>query len=153
MNPQSLVPLVLALQFAVFGWRIAREISLDDQGRKTWLLVSDYLSLASMLAVLALCIILPMATGAFPDVSRVCLAVAFVLTIFYPVTLAGHYRLFFGKGRFIYGEKGQDVAYVTDQEGIILTIALSCVQSQLATLLLFDAQRCCFGESSYRCMS
>jgi hypothetical protein len=126
VDVQSLVSLVLALQFAVFGWRIAREISLDDQNRKTLLLVSDYLSLASMLAVLALCIILPIATGAFPDVSRVCLAVTFVLTIFYPVTLAGHYRLFFGKGRLIDKKKSQDVKYVTDQEGVILAIALLC---------------------------
>lgn len=119
MNPQSLVSLVLALQFAVFGWRIAREISVGDQGRKTWLLISDYLNLISMLAVLALCIILPLISDVFSSISRTCLAVAFVLTIFYPVTLAAHYRLFFNKGR-------QKSVYVTDQERIVLVITLLC---------------------------
>jgi hypothetical protein len=124
MNAEGLVPLVVGLQFAVFGWRINREISLDDEGRKTWLLVSDYINLASMLSVLAFCIIFPVATGIFSKASRVSLAIAFVLTIFYPIMLAGHYRLFFGKGRSEYLEKGLDVPHVTDQEGVLLAVAL-----------------------------
>jgi ABC-type Na+ efflux pump permease subunit len=99
VNLQSFVPVVLALQFAVFGWRINREISLDDEDRRTWLLVSDYFILLSMLAVLAFCIIMPIATGGFSNAAKVCLAVAFVLVIFYPIILAGHYRLFSKKGR------------------------------------------------------
>ena len=124
MNTEGLVPLVVGLQFAVFGWRINREISLDDEGRKTWLLVSDYLNLASMLSVLTFCIILPMATGIFSKASRVSLVIAFVLAIFYPIILAGHYRLFFQKGRSEYIEKGLDVPHVTDQEGVLLAVAL-----------------------------
>ncbi len=125
VNLQGFVPVVLALQFAVFGWRINREISLDDQGRRTWLLVSDYLILGSMLAVLAFCIILPIATGMFSKASEICLGVTFVLIIFYPVILAGHYRLFSRRGRSIYAERGRDVARITDQEAILLTIAIA----------------------------
>jgi hypothetical protein len=127
MNPQSLVPVVLALQFVVYGWRINREISLDDQGRRTWLLVSDYLNFICMLAVLGFCIILPLATNAFSKAGRITLSVAFVLVIFYPIILAGHYRLFSKRGRSIYAEQGRAIPHVTDQEWMLLAIAVFCM--------------------------
>ena len=123
-NPQGLVSVILSLHFVIFGWRISREISLGDQQRRTWLLIGDYLILLSMLAMLALCIITPIITESFSTLSETCLAVSSVIAILYPVILAGHYRLFSSKGRSIYAERGRDVAYVTDQEWLILIIAL-----------------------------
>jgi hypothetical protein len=127
MNPQNLVPVVLVLQFAVYGWRINREVSLDDQGRRTWLLIADYLNFACMLAVMALCIILPIVTNTFSKAGRITLAVAFVLVIFYPIILAGHYRLFSKRGRSIYAEQGRAIPHVTDQEWILLAITIFCM--------------------------
>lgn len=126
MNPLGLVSLVLALQFAVFGWRISREIALGDEGRKTWLLISDYINFVSMLAVVVLCIVVPLAINTFPKISEVCIAVAAILIVFYPIILAGHYRLFSKRGRSIYIEKGRDYSYLTAQEAVILTLGVLC---------------------------
>ena len=124
-NPQTLVSTILSLHFVIFGWRITREIALGDQQRRTWLLVGDYLILLSMLAMLILCIVVPTTTKTFSTISEVCLAVSSVLAISYPVILAGHYRLFSPKGRSIYADKGKDVAYITDQEVLILILVLT----------------------------
>ena len=43
---------VLALQFAAFGWRINREITVGDDQRRTWLPLPDWVNLVSMIAVL-----------------------------------------------------------------------------------------------------
>ncbi len=124
MNLQSFVPVILSLLFATFGWRIAREISVGDQGRKTWLLFADYLNFASLVGVLIFCIIVPLKTESFGITSRITMAVSFVLIVLYPIILAGHYRLFSKKGRSIYEEKGSDYPWVTDQEAILIVIAL-----------------------------
>lgn len=126
MNPLGLVSLILALQFAVFGWRISREIALGEEDRKTWLLVCDYINLTSMLSVVGLCIIVPLAIHRVPRISEICIAVAAVLIVFYPIILAGHYRLFSKQGRSIYLEKGKDVPYLTDQEIVALSLSLIC---------------------------
>ena len=57
LNPFVLVPPAITLLFAVFGWRIAREIAIGDQGRRTWLLVSDFLDLLTLVALLGACVI------------------------------------------------------------------------------------------------
>jgi len=106
MEPQSLVAVILALHFAAFGWRIGREIQLEDEGRRTWLLLADYVSFLSMLAVVALCIVLPLTTGTFGKVSQGTLSAAAVFIVFYPIVLAGHYRLFSRYGRSIYMPEG-----------------------------------------------
>jgi hypothetical protein len=124
MNLQSFVPVILSLLFATFGWRIAREISVGDQGRKTWLLFADYLNFFSMIGVLILCVVVPLKTDTFGIASRVTMAVAFVLIVLYPIILAGHYRLFSKKGRSIYEEQGRDYPWVTDQEAVLIIIAL-----------------------------
>ena len=126
MNLQSFVPVILSLLFATFGWRIAREISVGDQGRKTWLLFADYLNFLSLVGVLIFCIIVPLKTDTFGITSRVTMAVSFVLIVLYPIILAGHYRLFSKKGRSIYEEKGRDYPWVTDQEAILIIVALVC---------------------------
>ena len=123
MDPQSLVAIVLALQFAVFGWRISREIQLSDEERKTWLLLADYLNFLAMLAMVTMCVIAPLATGEFGRFSRAVLAAALVLVVFYPIILAGHYRLFSKLGRSVYKV---DVPYVTGQEAVLLVLSLLC---------------------------
>lgn len=57
---ESLLPVILALQFAAFGWRITREIAVGDQRRKTWLPLFDYLNILSFAAVVFVCVILPL---------------------------------------------------------------------------------------------
>ena len=123
LNPFSLVPALIALQFVVFGWRINREVSLGDEGRRTWLLVSDYLNLISMLAVVALCVVVPLRTGVFLPVSRVALGVGYALICFTPLIMAGHYRLFSREGRAIYDTR-KDVPWVTGQEVFLAVLAI-----------------------------
>ena len=91
MNLQPFVPVILSLLFITFGWRINREISLGDEGRRTWLLFGDYLNFMNMLGVLYFCVILPLKIDTFTTASRVTMAVSFVLIVFYPIMLAGHY--------------------------------------------------------------
>lgn len=124
LTPFSLVPALLALQFVVFGWRIAREIPLGDQGRRTWLLLSDILNIASMVAVVAFCVVWPLRTGAFGKTSRVVLAIGYVLICFTPLIVAGHYRLFSREGRSIYLKRGEDYPWLTDHEAIFTVVAL-----------------------------
>ena len=133
LNPLALVPALIALQFIVFGWRINREVSLGDEGRRTWLLLSDYLNLISMLAVVALCVVLPLRTGAFPVVSRVALSVGYVLICFTPLIMAGHYRLFSREGRTIYNNR-KDVPWLTGQEAFLaaLTVVIAAIAAYFA---------------------
>jgi hypothetical protein len=133
VDPRNLVAVILALQFAVFGWRISREIQLEEQGRKTWLLVADYVNFLIMLGLVALCIILPLASGTFGKASVAFLAASAVFVVFYPIILAGHYRLFSRLGRSIYRGR-KDVPYVTDQEAWLLAVSLLC--SGLAAFLV-----------------
>jgi hypothetical protein len=124
LNPFSLVPALIALQFVVFGWRINREVSLDDQNRRTWLLLSDYLNLISMLAVVWLCVVVPLRTNTFQTISRIALGVGYVLICFTPVIMAGHYRLFSREGRTIYKAANRDVPWLTGQEAFLAGIAI-----------------------------
>ena len=123
LNPFSLVPALIALQFVVFGWRINREVSLGDEGRRTWLLFSDYLNLFSMLSVVVLCVVLPLRTGSFPVASRVALSTGYVLICFTPLIMAGHYRLFSREGREIYNDRA-DVPWLTGQEAFVAVLAI-----------------------------
>ena len=123
MDPRNLVPVILGLQFAIFGWRISRELDVEDSGGTTWLLVADYISFLVMLGLVALCIILPLVSGTFGKVSRAFLAASLVSVVFYPITLAGHYRLFSKRGRSIYKH---GIPYVTDQEAFFLTASVVC---------------------------
>lgn len=122
----AFVPALLALQFAVFGWRIVREIALGDEERRTWLLLSDILNLAAMLAVVALCIVWPLRTSTFPLAARVTLGAGYVLIAFTPLIVAGHYRLFSREGRSVYSRAGKDYPWVTGQEALLAAVALVC---------------------------
>jgi hypothetical protein len=127
LNFNSLTALVLALQFAAFGWRINREIPVGDSGRKTWFPLPDILNVVSMFAVVWFCVVSPIVDGQFNKSSRVALAVAFVLIAFHPVSMVGHYRLFTKHGRHVYTERGEDFPYYTATEiaSVVLAIALA----------------------------
>lgn len=127
MAVQSLVPVLLALQFAAFGWRINREIQVGEEERKTWLPLPDYLNILSLLSVVAMCLVVPLATGEFGWVSKTVLAVAYILIGFHPINMAAHYRLFSKAGRSIYGKR--DYPWLTDQEAV--SIALSVMAAAL----------------------
>ncbi|HEY7334327.1 MAG TPA: hypothetical protein VH639_05555 [Bryobacteraceae bacterium] len=123
-NVTRLVPPLIALQFAAFGWRINREISVGDAGRKTWLPLADTLNVVSMLSVIAFLVIIPLATDAFEKVGRAVLAAGYLLLSFHPITMAGHYRLFSKLGRSIYAHKGKDYPYATGQELFFFVLSL-----------------------------
>lgn len=126
MSLQALVPVLLGMQFAAFGWRINREILVGDQDRLTWLPVSDYVNIVSLLSVVSLCIVWPLATGDFSRVAKTALAIGYTLVAFHPINVAAHYRLLFSKtGRSIYLKiPGGDYPYITDQEKVSLAISL-----------------------------
>ena len=117
----TLVTTALALQFAAFGWRIVREIQLGDEGRRTWFLVTDFLVIGSMCAVVAICIVLPIAGRREPW------AVAYIIIAAHPINTAAHYRLFSRWGRWKYRQQGRDVPYVSDQEWVTLALTVAAV--------------------------
>jgi len=122
----AVVPLLLALQFAAFGWRINREIAVSDEGRQSWLPIPDIINVLSMFSVVMFCILLPLRTGSFTQASITCIAAASVLIAFHPVSMAGHYRLFSPLGRSVYSQRGRDYPYVTDQEIVSVVLSLLC---------------------------
>jgi hypothetical protein len=124
VNPSALVPPLLALQFVVFGWRITREVSLGDEGRRTWLLFSDFLNLAGMVAVVSFCVVLPLKTASFTIISRTIRGAGYVLICFTPLIIAGHYRLFSREGRSIYERSGRDYPWITGQEAVLIALAV-----------------------------
>lgn len=136
MSLQALVPVLLGLQFAAFGWRINREIEVGDQNRRTWLPVSDYVNIVSLLLVVSLCIVCPLATGEFSRVAKTALAIGYLLVAFHPINVAAHYRLFSKAGRSIYLKTpGGDYPYITDHEAI--SLAISLVVPTIAGLLVW----------------
>src|SRR5678815_5831778 len=64
--PISVVFTLLGIEFAIFGWRINREINVVDKGRRVWLLLSDYANVASMVSVLVFCIVYPLSLASSP---------------------------------------------------------------------------------------
>ncbi|MBZ5529979.1 MAG: hypothetical protein LAO20_00985 [Acidobacteriia bacterium] len=129
--PPQLIAALISLQIVAFGWRLNREITQADNRRITWLPLPDYLNLASLLAVVTVCVIMP-ATGALaPRAANTALSVAYVLIAFHPINEAAHYRLLFSKeGRTIYRKMGRDIPWVTDQE--IFTVIISAVLAAIA---------------------
>jgi hypothetical protein len=129
MNPPdsiAVVSILLALQFTAFGWRITREIQMEDSGRRTWFPLPDYLNVACMLAV-ALAVMVPVLAGtASTKVVRSVLAVSFVLIVFHPITMAAHNRLFSRTGRAIYDEQGRDYPWITRQELVSVVLSMVC---------------------------
>jgi hypothetical protein len=108
LNVNTLVSVVVGLQFVAFGWRINREIPVGDAGRKTWFPIPDVINILSLLSVVLFCIVEPLASGQFAKSARVVLGVASVLLAFHPLCMVGHYRLFTAEGRKIYLKHGKD---------------------------------------------
>lgn len=124
INPNTIVSFVLAGQFAVFGWRINREIPVGDSGRRTWFPLSDIINIASMFMVVAFGIINPLSVGFFSVLSLSVLAAACILLIFHPLGMIGHYRLLTRYGRHIYLERGQDFPYCTAPEVAFVSLGV-----------------------------
>jgi len=79
----ALTGILLALQFAAFGWRIVREIEVADQRRRIWLPLPDLLNIISMIAVIIFGLVLPLAHRTI-EPSRVVLAAGFIMIAFHP---------------------------------------------------------------------
>lgn len=133
MNPQSFVAGLIALQFVAFGWRINREIPLGDRGRRTWFPAPDWLNLVSLVSVVLMCVVVPLAAGDFGKVARTTLAVGYSLIAFHPISMAAHYRLFSEQGRWVYLktriENGKsivdgDFPWMTGQEAVAVILSV-----------------------------
>ena len=99
------VLVLLTIQFAVFGWRINREIAVCDQGRRIWFPIPDILNVISILAVLAIAVIGPLALHSssasdafdFPPSARAAFSAGFVLLVLHPLAMVAHYGLLIGR--------------------------------------------------------
>ena len=131
MDIQTSVGVLLALQFAAFGWRIIREIDVGDQERRTWIPIPDYFNIVAMFAVIVVAVILPFAGADNVRMTRTTLSAAFVLIAMHPINTAAHYRLFSTKGRAKYTNQKKDYPWVTDQETatLIITVILVAISS------------------------
>jgi len=124
MRPESFVAIVIALQFAAFGWRINREIKVGDEERRTWLPLPDVINIIALLTTVVLCVVIPLISGEFGKTSKVVLAITAVLIGFHPINVAAHYCLITGRGRERYLKKRGDYPYATGEEFITIVISL-----------------------------
>jgi hypothetical protein len=100
----GIVALLIALQFAAFGWRINREITVGDKGEKTWLPVTDIVNICCMLLTLTFCILTPLVVGRFTPLSVAMLGFSFTLIFSHPINMLAHYELLKGPGRRKYAK-------------------------------------------------
>jgi hypothetical protein len=126
---QNFPAILIAMQIAALGWRINREIPLGDQGRRTWIPVSDFLNIISMMSVIYFCVIEPLNGGAKGEVYKIVLSLGFILMGMHPINLIGHYRFLSRQGRSIYQE---DYPYITDHEWATLSLTAVVVVGYLA---------------------
>ncbi len=124
----TLTGMILALEFAAFGWRVNREINVADANRKTWLPLPDVLNIAALFLVVYFCIVVPLAQGEYVVWSRSVLAAAGALIAFHPVTMAAHYGLPYRKQRP--RRKDGDFQYAPVEE--IVTFGVSVAFAALA---------------------
>jgi len=127
MEPYAIVSLILALQFAAFGWRVNREISVGDEGRKTWFPIADWVNVVAMIATAIWGIIVPLATQRFGRASIVVVGIAALLIAVHPVSMACHYRIPSKDGRAIYPKNGRDYPYATGREIVCLILTAVAV--------------------------
>ena len=130
MTPDTLyriAPFLIALQLAVFGWRVNRELNLGYAERGTFVLIPDVLNIMSLFAAVICLIVLPMATDTYFWLSRMVLAGGYVLIAFHPFTMAAHYRLWNREGVRKHVRDGQDYPYATTEE--LISSSLSVVLS------------------------
>lgn len=96
--------LILGFQVTFFKWRLEREVGLDDKARHdggftfTYLVPSDYLSIAGMLCFVFAVILLPISGLLSTEISNVIAAKAFglgvLLFVGQALGLAGHYDMY-----------------------------------------------------------
>lgn len=122
---------LLALQFAAFGWRVNREISVGDQARRTWFPLPDIVTVLSLFGVVALCVVVPLSVGQFLPISKRMLAGAATLIAFYPLTMAAHYGLFRNER-----PRGQDDDFLYAPPEEIVIWCLSLVTAGIAAALI-----------------
>lgn len=120
----GLTAMLVALQFAAFGWRIVREIQVGDERRKVWLPVTDVVNLLSMASVVFFAVIFPLANGYYSSLSKTFLAVGFVLIAFHPLSMAGHYCLFSEHGRATYKKPNGDWRCFPPPEILFVSVSL-----------------------------
>lgn len=135
MNPELTLQnilILLTLQFAVFGWRILREINVADQTRRTWFPVNDIINLANMLSVLIFCIVLPLTKNEsnsaitqshFAVSARVAFAIGITFLVFHPLSMVAHYGLLNKEGRQGFLKKYKDFPYFPNQEKVVVAIS------------------------------
>src|SRR5258706_176974 len=126
----ALTGMLLALEFAAFGWRVNREIQVGDAKRRTWFPLPDIVNIVALLALTGLCVVLPLAEGQYLPASRKMLAAAATLIACHPLTMAAHYGLFRqdrprGKdGDFQYAPTEEIVSLMVS---LALAVAAACV--------------------------
>jgi hypothetical protein len=126
------VLVLLTIQFGAFGWRINREIAVGDQNRRTWFPVPDVLNVVSMIIVLAMAVIAPLAQTTstrgnfqFPSSARAAFAAGIVLLVFHPLAMVAHYGLLNRKGRCGFLKNGlDDYPYFPLQERVVVGLAI-----------------------------
>jgi len=137
MTPDTLyrlAPPLIALQFAAFGWRVNREINLAAAERQTYIPIPDCLNIVSLFATVICLIVIPITTDAYLWLSRMVLAIGYVLIAFHPFTTAAHDRLWSRGGRSKYVAAGKDYPYATGEE--LVLSSLSVVVAILAALYI-----------------
>lgn len=120
----TLTGMILALEFAAFGWRVNREINVADASRKTWLPLPDVVNIAALFLVVYFCIVVPLAQGEYVVWSRRVLAAAGALIAFHPVTMAAHYGLPYRKQRP--RRKDEDFQYAPVEEIVTFGVSIAC---------------------------
>jgi hypothetical protein len=127
LNLNTLISFTLAAQFALFQLRIKREIDVGDAGRGTWFPLPDFINIASMLIVMACCVIWPLTHGKYDKLSIVVFTVAAVLLAFHPICMIGHYQLFSERRLVpIKGKPGVHTPYCTRSEAFLIGLAIAC---------------------------
>jgi hypothetical protein len=137
MTPDSLyrlAPLLIALQFVAFGWRVNGEINLRDTDRSSWIPIPDVLNIMSLLAAVSCLIVVPIATGAYFWLSRIVLGAAYVLIAFHPFTVAAHYRLWSTESKSSHVTHGKDYPYATGEE--LISASLSTILAVLSAFFI-----------------
>ncbi|MEJ2671572.1 MAG: hypothetical protein P8168_05075 [Deltaproteobacteria bacterium] len=118
----GIIALLVGLQFAAFGWRINREISVGDEERKTWIPLADFVNIIMLFSTIICCIIIPLM--GFDTLRKPVFIAAAILIAFHPMTTAGHYGLLTRRGRKHYLTPEGDWPYKTGEEYVSFILSL-----------------------------
>jgi hypothetical protein len=144
-NLNNLVVLTVSIQFALFGWRIVREIAVGDkmadqigkdsqstQVWRGWLPWPDRVNLVSLGLVTVTCVALPIVTGRFSAFGRAVLVGAVILWMFHPISTACHYELFRGGRQVVYGGPDEWPAVTRSERMVVVISVLLALASTFA---------------------